>query len=460
MEYQKKPSPSAVPAEQKAVTPQVMQPTPVDPALQRQLEFQKQLHQHTFRSVGVQRQVTQPVLRAASLYSGEVQRVAAERGGLQRQVTELGGVSPEAVSQALQRQQEAQADSPVIQKPKSVGDWVTVMRQQAQQAEGRRMGAKEVAQFTALQRQVASTLVQGFRADRQPTLQRYAEYAEHLMALQRHPVSGQVARAFMTMMPQSERPALQRAVDEQVAREALQRQQDQQALQWHSLQRQLAELEQEATQPVFERIQQRRGAGNPLPEAIQRHLEQGLNHDLSSVRIHDDAEADKLAKKVNAVAFTTGQDIYFRSGQFNPNSQSGLELLAHEVTHTVQQSKGRVGKGIDPDAGLESEARMMGRKLAMMKASGAKIGARKSVQRAPLTVGHLMQRVSGAALAKDPAEIAKLEKQLKQLNADMALTMTQAAADVAGIVDPTPISDGISAAISLYRGDFLTPFRA
>ncbi|MFC6751860.1 DUF4157 domain-containing protein [Deinococcus aquaticus] len=87
------------------------------------------------------------------------------------------------------------------------------------------------------------------------------------------------------------------------------------------------------------------------------------------MRIHDDAEADKLAKGVNAVAFTTGADIFFRAGHFNPNTQSGLELLAHEVTHTVQQSQGRVGSGIDPDAGLEVEARAMGAKLARVMPS-------------------------------------------------------------------------------------------
>ena len=172
-----------------------------------------------------------------------------------------------------------------------------------------------------------------------------------------------VARVVLGMVPPVERLPLQRATDE-----ALQRLQAQEQAALHfetaqALQRQLAELDTEATQPVLQRIQARRGAGNPLPEAIRRHLEQGLNHDLSRVRIHDDAEADKLAKGVNAIAFTTGADIFFRTGHFNPNTQSGLELLAHEVTHTVQQSQGRVGRGIDPDSGLEVEARAMGERL-------------------------------------------------------------------------------------------------
>ncbi|WP_229784625.1 eCIS core domain-containing protein [Deinococcus radiotolerans] len=150
-----------------------------------------------------------------------------------------------------------------------------------------------------------------------------------------------------------------------------------------ALQRQLVELDAEATQPVLQRIQARRGAGNPLPEAVQRHLEQGLNHDLSRVRIHDDAEADRLAKGVNALAFTTGTDIFFQAGRFNPNTQTGLELLAHEVTHTVQQSQGRVGRGIDPDASLETEARAMGARLAQ---SGPQFGTKHTPRpRAPLT---------------------------------------------------------------------------
>ncbi|MDR6330963.1 DUF4157 domain-containing protein [Deinococcus soli (ex Cha et al. 2016)] len=167
-----------------------------------------------------------------------------------------------------------------------------------------------------------------------------------------------------------------------------------------SLQRQLAELDAEATQPVLARIQARRGGGNPLPDAIRRHLERGLNYDLSRVRIHDDAEADKLAKGVNAIAFTTGADIFFQSGKFNPNTQSGLELLAHEVTHTVQQSQGRVGSGIDPDAGLEREAQVSGARLAstftptsFLKSSRRPVLA---VPRrlAPLTPVHAAQRLA------------------------------------------------------------------
>ena len=322
--------------------------------------------------------------------------------GLQRQGAEIN-LPQSAVDAALQRQQAVPA--PVPTRPQSISDWVTVMRFQAEQSEGRRMGAKEAAQFTALQRQVTQTMSRSYLTDRQSAMQRQQDYAGHVVALQRHPVSGQVARAFMLSVPQGERATLQRAVDETKLNELIQRQQDEQALKLHTLQRQLAELNEQATQPVFERIQQRRGAGNPLPEAIQRHLEQGLNHDLSAVRIHDDAEADKLAKGVNAIAFTTGTDIYFQSGKFNPNSQSGLELLAHEVTHTVQQSKGQVGKGVDPDSGLESEARNMGKKLSVRPQANQNTRQRHSPTRPAFTPTTTFQRQTVVKPLKPPANL-------------------------------------------------------
>ncbi|WP_230289514.1 DUF4157 domain-containing protein [Deinococcus sp. 14RED07] len=294
------------------------------------------------------------MLRAATLQRQEERRLASDRTTIQRQVAALGNVAPI----------QPQTQSPTPVKPTTPSDWVTVMRHRAEVVEGQRLDPRAFGEFQTLQRQVAQTLAHSFRSDRGEPQARYATYGEHLATLQRHALSAPVSRVVLGLVPPAERLPLQRATDEALQR---QRVQEQAALNFgtlQTLQRQLAELDAEATQPVLQRIQARRGAGTPLPEAIQRHLEGGLNHDLSRVRIHDDAEADRLAKGVNAVAFTTGTDIFFQAGRFNPNTQSGLELLAHEVTHTVQQSQGRVGTGIDPDAGLEQEARRMGARLA------------------------------------------------------------------------------------------------
>jgi hypothetical protein len=93
------------------------------------------------------------------------------------------------------------------------------------------------------------------------------------------------------------------------------------------------------------------GRGRSLDMSVQRRLEQGLGTDLSGVRIHTDGEADRLSRAVNADAFTTGSDIFFRSGMYNPESSAGLHLLAHESVHTVQQAQGPVA-GTPTESGV------------------------------------------------------------------------------------------------------------
>ena len=92
------------------------------------------------------------------------------------------------------------------------------------------------------------------------------------------------------------------------------------------------------------RIQRRAesGTGIGLDGGIRARLETGLGADLSQVRVHTDSEADALARSVDAAAFTSGQDIFFRSGAYDPSTPEGMHLLAHEAVHTVQQSQGPV----------------------------------------------------------------------------------------------------------------------
>jgi hypothetical protein len=81
----------------------------------------------------------------------------------------------------------------------------------------------------------------------------------------------------------------------------------------------------------------KRGSGQSLPEAARRDMERTLGHNFDDVRVHADVEADGLNKAVQAEAFTTGADIFFRSGRYDPGSNDGRKLLAHELTHVVQQ---------------------------------------------------------------------------------------------------------------------------
>lgn len=84
-------------------------------------------------------------------------------------------------------------------------------------------------------------------------------------------------------------------------------------------------------------------ASQPLPTRNKNRLESSFGASLSGVRVHTDSAADRAAESVQAKAFTTGQDVYFRTGQFQPGSAAGDHLLAHEVAHTVQQGNSAGG---------------------------------------------------------------------------------------------------------------------
>ncbi len=84
-------------------------------------------------------------------------------------------------------------------------------------------------------------------------------------------------------------------------------------------------------------IQAARRHGQPLSDRIRSRMEQVFGADFSGVNIHTDAASDRLSRSIHARAFTTGQDIFFRQGEYNPTHRTGQELLAHELTHVVQQ---------------------------------------------------------------------------------------------------------------------------
>jgi hypothetical protein len=81
-----------------------------------------------------------------------------------------------------------------------------------------------------------------------------------------------------------------------------------------------------------------RSSGQALPESSRQFFEPRFGQDFSSVRIHTDSVAAKSAQSINALAYTTGNNIVFNSGQYSPDSESGKKLMAHELTHVVQQS--------------------------------------------------------------------------------------------------------------------------
>jgi hypothetical protein len=87
-------------------------------------------------------------------------------------------------------------------------------------------------------------------------------------------------------------------------------------------------------------IRRSRGGGQPLAESIRTPMEQAFGADFSRVRVHADGQSDRLNRSIQARAFTTGHDVFFRQGAYQPGNRGGQELLAHELTHVVQQGGG------------------------------------------------------------------------------------------------------------------------
>ncbi|MBW4441972.1 MAG: DUF4157 domain-containing protein [Plectolyngbya sp. WJT66-NPBG17] len=94
----------------------------------------------------------------------------------------------------------------------------------------------------------------------------------------------------------------------------------------------------EVTPALETQLAASKGQGQPLSDQVRSHFEPRMGVDFSQVRVHTDSNALMMNQALNAQAFTHGQDIYFGIGKYDPTSETGKRLLAHELTHVVQQS--------------------------------------------------------------------------------------------------------------------------
>ncbi len=104
----------------------------------------------------------------------------------------------------------------------------------------------------------------------------------------------------------------------------------------------------EASNDLESSIQSARGSGQSLDPNLQEKMGQAMGADFSDVKVHTDSQSDQLNKSIQAKAFTTGHDVFFRQGAYEPNSLGGQELIAHELTHVVQQKGSTVQRLVQP----------------------------------------------------------------------------------------------------------------
>jgi uncharacterized protein DUF4157 len=109
-------------------------------------------------------------------------------------------------------------------------------------------------------------------------------------------------------------------------------------------------LVEEERSPVHDVVNS--GGGAPLDTETRADMETRFGHDFGDVRVHTDGAAHESAKSVNAQAYTVGSNVVFQRDKYDPSSDGGKHMLAHELTHVVQQRSGPVD-GTDTGGGVK-----------------------------------------------------------------------------------------------------------
>lgn len=99
-----------------------------------------------------------------------------------------------------------------------------------------------------------------------------------------------------------------------------------------------------------------KGSGNGMDKNTKQEMESGFEADFSNVNIHTDSKAVQMSEELGAQAFTHGNDVYFNKGKYNPDSREGKHLLAHELTHTIQQTGGKSKSGTIQKTSIENHS--------------------------------------------------------------------------------------------------------
>ncbi|HEY7957392.1 MAG TPA: DUF4157 domain-containing protein, partial [Polyangia bacterium] len=150
------------------------------------------------------------------------------------------------------------------------------------------------------------------------------------------------------------------------------------------------------------------GSTAQLPGPLRTKLEAQFQADFSEVQIHTGPEANASAKAVGARAYTTGHDLYFADGAYDPGSAAGQELIAHELTHVVQQKQGAVQAAVQHKSEVSQPgdpAELEADRVAAQVVAGRSV----SVGAAPSAAVHLKR--GGAAAVAEPEEEAEEEQQ-------------------------------------------------
>ena len=174
-------------------------------------------------------------------------------------------------------------------------------------------------------------------------IQRQADELQEAQADEEEPIQAKFLSSLPIHSLNSSGERLQRQVDE-LQEAKPEEEEEEEAVQAKGVSHRLPTV----ASDLASRLKTSRGGGQPLPASTRKFMESRFNYDFSQVRVHTDGQAHQLARGLNAQAFTFKQDVYFGAGYYQPHTSSGKRLLAHELTHTIQQQSHSLPKPHNP----------------------------------------------------------------------------------------------------------------
>ncbi|CAN1208780.1 hypothetical protein TUMEXPCC7403_01065 [Tumidithrix helvetica PCC 7403] len=183
------------------------------------------------------------------------------------------------------------------------------------------------------------------------SIQRDEALEEEDEELQMKPLSDSIQRE--EALEEEDEEIQMKPLSDSIQRDEAPEEEDEEIQMKPALQRREAVNGDDASEELESSIQQAKGSGQPLDPKLQAKMGQAMGADFSSVKVHTDSQSDQLNQSIQAKAFTTGQDVFFRQGAFDPSSRSGQELIAHELTHVVQQN----GVAVQRSVGRENDGK-------------------------------------------------------------------------------------------------------
>ncbi len=200
-------------------------------------------------------------------------------------------------------------------------------------------------------------------------------------------------------------------------------------------------------------------SGHPLDTSTRTFMETRFGHDFGTVRVHNDAKAAESARSVNAAAYTVGSDVVFGAGQYAPHATAGQRLMAHELTHVVQQRQSTVPRrqhsfGDEGYAGMEANSfgdRMAGSGLnnKISEQSGPSFQRKVAVDNPKA----LIPNPTGKGLVQTNAQTVEVYLQTLCSEGTVSVDKASGIVSIASGFCPTPMPPGVAGPVAPAPAD-------